>query len=442
MIQKKRVSILRIVLLSLGFFGIQGGFSIQFARVTPIFEKLGALANEIPWYWLAAPLTGFIVQPVVGYMSDRTWGALGRRRPYILFGTILSVLALFIMPNTTFLWTAVLNFWLLSFAIDFCMQPFRAFVADILPEEQVATGYSIQTILIGIGGGVGFWVAARDWLEIFPSLSIVASSSLQLQFYITGIIFLATIIITVISTKEYPPEDMEAFLKMKGKSKGIGAEFKSFFRELFVSLKEMPPLMRKLSGVQFFTWLGFFCMWMFYSVSVAKYIFGAAEIGSELYEKGVSFASDTMVAYQVVATAFAFLMPYLVKKITAVGVHTFGLVAAGIGLLSIYFISDPFYLYIAMIGVGFAWATTLAMPYTILVSLIPPQKYGIYMGIFNFFIVIPQILAALTLGRIMKTFLGNNEMAVVLLGGVFMFVAAVVLQSLRRYNKRVAAAEL
>jgi len=442
MIKKQKFSILQIVLLSLGFFGIQAGFSIQFARVTPLFESLGALANQIPWYWLAAPLTGFIVQPIVGYMSDRTWGGFGRRRPYIFIGTILSVLALFIMPNTNFLWSAVLTFWLLSFAIDFCMQPFRAFVADVLPEEQVATGYSIQTILIGIGGGLGFWIAGRDWLAMLPSLKVFADTSVHLQFYIVGIVFLVAILFTVFTTKEYPPDDMDAFLKLKAQNTGIVGEFKGFFKELFISLKEMPPLMKKLASVQFFTWLGLFCMWMFYSVAVAKFIFKATEIGSPLYEKGVSFASDTMASYQLVATIFAFFMPWLVKKISAVGVHTIGLVAAGLGLLSIFFISDPFYLYFSMFGVGLAWATTLAMPYTILVSLIPKEKYGIYMGIFNFFIVIPQILAALFLGQIMKRFMENNELYVVLLGGVFMLIAVVFLQGIRKYNKKMASAEI
>lgn len=435
MTKKQKLSMVPIILLSFGFFGIQHGFSIQFAKMSSIYEKLGAMASEIPFLWLAAPLTGLLIQPIVGYMSDRTWGRFGRRRPYFLVGAILATVALFIMPNSKTLWTAAAMLWVLDLSINVSMEPFRAFVADILPEEQVATGYSVQTILIGIGGGLGFWIASKDWLAMFPSLSFIASDSLQLQFYITGLIFLTAVLVTVFTTKEYPPADMEAFKKMKAESKGVIKGVSSFFKELFSSMKDMPVPMKRLAWVQFFTWLGLFCMWIFYTVAVAHHIFGAHNPHSALYEKGISVASSSMITYQVVSTIFAFIMPWLVKKITAVGVHTLGLVAAGLGLLSMFFITDPAYLYVSMIGVGIGWATTLAMPYTILVSHIPSERYGIYMGIFNFFIVIPEIIAALGLGWIMKNLLNNNHLSAVIMGGIFMLIAAVILQSLRKFNK-------
>lgn len=437
--EKKKFSIVQLLFMSMGFFGIQHGFSIQFARMSSIYEKLGATADQIPLLWLAAPLTGLIVQPIIGYMSDRTWCRLGRRRPYFLMGAILSTIALIIMPNSPTLWVAAGMLWVLDASINISMEPFRAFVADLLPKEQVSTGYSVQTFLIGIGGGLGFFIASYDWLAKFPGLSAIAPTSIHIQFYLCALIFLGFVLFTVFTTPEYPPEDLKAFREENAKTKGFFNNIKAFYSELYKCLWEMPKPMKRLAWVQFFTWMGLFCMWMMYSVAVARHIFGATDPQSPLYEQGISAASSSMQIYQYVSMIFALMMVFIARKIGAVYTHTIGLLCGGLGLVSLLFIKDPGYLYLSMVGVGVAWATTLAMPYAILVSYIPKEKYGIYMGIFNFFIVIPEILASLLLGFVMRNFLGNSQLGVVILGGVFMLIAAVIVQSLKKFDTKKVA---
>jgi maltose/moltooligosaccharide transporter len=428
---KPRLSFWQIFNMSVGFFGIQHGFSIQFARMSAIYEQLGATPDQIPFLWLAAPMTGLIVQPIIGYMSDRTWCKLGRRRPYFLIGAILATIALFVMPNSGSLWTAAGMLWILDASINISMEPFRAFVADKLPQEQVSFGYSMQVIMIGIGGGLGFWIASKDWISIFPSLSKYASSSTHLQFYICALMFLGGVLYTVITSNEYPPENMDEFKKHKQESRGV----KHWAKETYNCIFHMPPAMKRLAVVQFFSWMGLFCMWIFYSVAVANHIFNATDKHSELYELGIRTASSTMTTYQIISTAFAFVIPLLARRFGNVFVHTIGLLCAGLGLLSIYFIKDPNMLYVSMFGVGIGWATILSMPYALLVRHVPKSKYGIYMGIFNMFIVIPEILSALVLGWFMKNVFNNNYMDAIIMGGIFMFIAAAVVQTLRKYER-------
>ncbi len=427
---KPKLSFWQIFNMSVGFFGIQHGFSIQFARMSAIYEQLGATPDQIPLLWLAAPMTGLIVQPIIGYMSDRTWGKLGRRRPYFLVGAILATIALFVMPNSGSLWVAAGMLWVLDASINISMEPFRAFVADKLPHEQVSFGYAMQVIMIGIGGGLGFWIASKDWLAIFPSLSNYFTSSTQLQFYICAVMFLGGVLYTIFTSNEYPPEDMEEFKKHKRENRGI----KHWATETYNCIFHMPAPMKRLAWVQFFSWMGLFCMWIFYSVAVANHIFNAVDKHSELYELGIRTASSTMTTYQIISTAFAFMIPLIARRLGNVMVHTIGLVCAGAGLLSIYFIKDPNFLYVSMFGVGIGWATILSMPYALLVRHVPKKKYGIYMGIFNMFIVIPEIISSLVLGWFMKNVFNNNYMDAIILGGVFMFIAAIIVQTLRKYE--------
>lgn len=428
---KPHLSLIKIVLMSIGFFGIQHGFSIQFAKMSAIYEKLGATADQIPFLWLAAPLTGLIIQPIIGYMSDRTWGPLGRRRPYFLVGAILATIALFFMPNSSSLWMAAGLLWILDASINISMEPFRAFVADKLPKAQIATGYALQTFMIGIGGSIGFMIASFDWLVHYPTLSQWVPSSLHMQFYICAVIYLAAVLITVITTPEDPPEDLEAFRKETQAGMGVH----QWATETLDCLKNMPAPMVRLAGVQFFTWMGLFCMWIFYSVAVAHHVFGATDPHSALYDKGIAAAGNSMSVYQMVSTGFALLIPILCLRMSRVTLHTLGLTAAGIGLLSVWFIKDPAMLIYPMIGVGIGWATILSMPYAILVDHIPKAKYGIYMGLFNMFIVIPEIISSLCLGWIMQNVLNNQHMLAIALGGAFMLIAGVLAQSLRTFEK-------
>ncbi len=425
---KKPLGLLQLLAMSFGFFGIQHGFSIQFAKMSAIYEKLGASADQIPFLWLAAPLTGLLMQPIIGYLSDRTWGPLGRRRPYFLTGAILASCALFFMPSSSSLWMAAGLLWVLDASINISMEPFRAFVADKLPKSQIATGYAMQTFMIGIGGSLGFMIASTDWLTKYPQLSAFAPSSLHLQFYICGLIYLGAILVTVLTTKEDPPEPLTESAKVE---QG-GISIRGWLTETLDCLKNMPVAMKKLAAVQFFTWMGLFCMWIFYSVAVAHHVFGATDPHSALYDKGVAAAGSSMSVYQLVSTMFALCIPFISMKVSRITLHTIGLTAAGLGLLSIWFVRDPALLIYPMIGVGIGWATILSMPYALLVDYIPKEKYGIYMGIFNMFIVLPEIISSLGLGWLMQNVLHNNHMLAIALGGGFMLLAAVLVQSLRQ----------
>ena len=424
---KNTVGFLRILAMSFGFFGIQHGFSIQFAKMSVIYEKLGASAEQIPFLWLAAPLTGLLIQPIIGYLSDRTWGPLGRRRPYFLGGAILASIALFFMPNASSLWMAAGFLWLLDASINISMEPFRAFVADQLPAEQVADGYAMQTFMIGLGGTLGFLIASTDWLQKAPWLAAFVPSSLHLQFYLCGLIYLFSIIVTVVTNPEKrPPEEV---LNPQGAQ---ALSLANWAHETWDSLRNMPEAMKKLALVQIFTWIGLFCMWIYYSVAIAHNVFHATDPHSALYDKGVAAASSSMSVYQTISTVFALLIPWISRRIGKVTLHTTGLLLAGAGLISVGFVHDPAWLWLPMIGVGLGWGTILSMPYAILVEHIPQERYGMYMGLFNMFIVLPEIISSLGLGWVMQNVFHNNHMLAIALGGGCMLVAALLLQSLRR----------
>ncbi len=409
--------------MSFGFLGIQFGWGLQMANMSAIYEYLGARADQIPILWLAAPLTGLIVQPIIGHASDRTWGPLGRRRPYFLAGAILSSAALILMPRSSALWMAAGLLWVLDASINISMEPFRAFVADLLPEAQRTRGFAMQSLFIGLGA-----VIASALPYLLTNVFHVGSShtgaipfTVRLSFRIGAVAFLSAVLWTIITTKEYPPDDSADFERHKAEQRGplSGA------REILASIAEMPRTMRQLAWVQICTWLGLFCMWLYFPVAVARNIFGAADTNSPLYTAGVEWAGVCFGMYSLVCFGFSFVLPTLARRLSRKGAHILCLMCGGLGLLSVALIHNKFMLLLSMTGVGIAWASTLAMPYAILAGSLPPAKTGVYMGIFNFFIVIPEITASLFFGWVMAHVLNNNRLTAVVAGGIFFLIAAV-----------------
>ncbi len=413
--------------MSFGFLGIQFGWGLQMANMSAIYEYLGARADQIPILWLAAPLTGLLVQPIIGNASDHTWTRLGRRRPYFLAGAILSSLALVFMPRSSALWMAAGLLWILDSSINISMEPFRAFVADLLPEEQRTRGFAMQSLFIGLGAVVA---SALPWIlsNYFHLANSVSGHTIpltvRLSFYIGAAAFLAAVLWTIITTPEYPPEDMEAFRDRRAESNGILANVE----EILEAIRQMPKTMRQLAPVQLLTWLGLFCMWLYFPVAVAWNVFGAPDQTSPVYTRGVEWAGICFGMYSAVCFVFSFFLPWIAKTIGRKNTHSLCLLCGALGLLSVAVIHDKGLLLLSMTGVGIAWASTLAMPYSVLAGSLPPEKTGVYMGIFNFFIVLPEIMASLFFGWVMLHVLHNNRLAAVIAGGVFMAIAAVLMQ--------------
>jgi len=414
--------------MSFGFLGIQFGWGLQMANMSAIYEYLGARADQIPILWLAAPLTGLLVQPIIGHASDRTWGPLGRRRPYFLGGAILSSLALVLMPNSSALWMAAGLLWILDASINISMEPFRAFVADLLPEKQRTSGFAMQSLFIGLGAVVA---SALPWMltNIFhlharSGDTHAIPAAVRLSFYIGAAAFLSAVLWTIVSTPEYPPDDMKEFHRAKSQRAGLFSNAK----EIIASIQAMPKTMRQLAPVQLMTWLGLFCMWLYFPVAVAHNVFGAPDQNSPFYTRGVEWGGICFAVYSAVCFAFSFVLPGLARAVSRKHAHTLCLLCGGFGLLSVLIIHNKFVLLLTMVGVGIAWSSILAMPYAVLAGSLPPEKTGVYMGIFNFFIVIPEILASLFFGWIMNRLLNNNRMAAVVAGGLFMLIAAGLMQ--------------
>ena len=408
--------------MSFGFLGIQFGWGLQMANMSAIYEYLGAKPDQIPLLWLAAPLTGLLVQPIIGHLSDRTWSPrFGRRRPYFLIGAILSSLALTAMPNSSTLWMAAGLLWILDASINVSMEPFRAFVADLLPQSERTRGFAMQSFFIGFGAVIASalpWMMS-NWFGVGPSAPGTIPATVRLSFYIGAAAFF-TVLYTILTTKEKPPADLAEFRKQTAATAGFAAGA----REILAAVKAMPDTMRQLALVQIATWLGFFCMWLYFPVAVATNVFGAPDPTSPLYQRGVEWAGLCFGAYSAVCFAFAFFLPPLAKRRGLKRTHFICLLAGAAGLLSVAVIRNPNLLLLSMVGVGIAWASTLSMPYSMLAGSIPPSKTGVYMGIFNFFIVIPEIVAALGFGWVMSHLLNNNRMAAVVAGGVFLALAA------------------
>lgn len=420
--QKPRLSFWQIWNMSFGFLGIQFGWGLQLANMSPIYRYLNAEESSLPYLWLAGPITGLLVQPIVGAMSDRTWNRFGRRRPYFLVGAILASLALFVMPNSPTVWMAAGLLWILDASINITMEPFRAFVADKLPEEQRTIGFVTQSFFIGIGQTL-----ANALPFIFTLLGVtgVLASGVPLStdyaFKIGAFAFLLAVLWTVFTTKEYPPENMEEFQRMKRESKGIGAGF----REIFSSILHMPTTMKQLAVVQFFTWFALPCMWQFFGITVARQVFGAPDASSPRFAEGTEWGGLCFAVYNVVCFAIAFLLPKFASATSRKTVHMISLLCGGLGLLSVYFIQDKYLLWVSMAGVGIAWASILSMPYVILSTAVPPARMGVYMGVFNLFIVIPQVVMSFVMPWLIRNVIGTNPAYVVALGGVSMLIAAV-----------------
>ena len=430
MTDKPRLSFWQIWNMSFGFLGIQFGWGLQMANMSAIYEYLGARADQIPILWLAAPLTGLLVQPIIGHMSDRTWNRLGRRRPYFLGGAILSSLALILMPRCSTLWMAAGLLWILDASINISMEPFRAFVADMLPEEQRTRGFAMQSFFIGLGAIVAsalpylltnyFGVAAARMPGTIPA-------SVRYSFYIGAAAFFIAVLWTIASTREYPPQDLQAFRRRTRESQGlIGSA-----REILRSIAQVPPAMRQLGLVQFFTWLGLFCMWLYFAPAVARNVFGAADESSPLYSQGAEWAGVCFSIYSAVCFGFSPLLPTLARRLGRRGTHALCLLCGAASLLSVSIIHDRYLLLLTMVGVGIAWASTLSMPYAMLAGVIPAEKTGIYMGIFNFAIVMPEILASLGFGWVMNHLLDNNRLHAVMAGGISLALAALLLVRVR-----------
>jgi maltose/moltooligosaccharide transporter len=487
---KPKLSLAGIINMSVGFLGIQFAFGLQNANVSRIFQTLGAKIDEIPILWIAAPITGLIMQPIIGHMSDKTWmGKLGRRRPYFMAGALLAALALFVFPNVHALLVAAILLWLLDASINISMEPFRAFVGDMLPDEQRTAGFAMQSFFIGVGAVVSSMLPYI--LQKFNVSSEAAAGMLpdnvKYSFYIGGVIYLIAIAYTVFTTKEYSPEEMKSFgktgegvdeknIKTPAKifqNRGliwllIGAVLIAalFFynrsvetpleKELYVltggiavfgifqivaglfaaaksenglveimdDLNFLPDTMKKLAVVQFFSWFALFSMWIYSTPALAQHIYNTTDATSIAYNKIGDWVGVMFACYNGFAALFAFLLPVLAKKYGRPVTHMIALIAGGLGLISYLLFKNENLLIISMAGVGLAWSSILAMPYSMLTQSLPSHKMGVYMGIFNFFIVIPQILAATLLGFFTKHLFGSNAIYSLVLGGCSMIVAA------------------
>ena len=433
--RKRRLSFWEIWNMSFGFLGIQMGFALQNANASRILQIFGADVHELSWFWLVAPLTGLIVQPIIGYYSDRTWTKLGRRRPFFLTGAVLAALGLVLMPNadmfTAFLpslWIGAGMLFVMDASFNIAMEPFRALVADNLPSDQRTLGFSVQTVLIGIGAVIGSWLpyALTNWFGISNQASVgEVPFHLLLSFIIGAAILVGSILVTVTTTKEYSPEELEA-MEEPGEIE-IAESEKSSLMDIFSDFSKMPETMRQLSWVQFFSWFGLFGMWVFSVPAIAHHIYGlpVTDSSSETYNTAGDWVGILFGIYNGVSAIFAFFLPAIALKLGRKRTHMISLIIGGIGLLSIYFMPNEDWLILSMIGVGIAWASILAMPYAILAGSIPARKMGVYMGIFNFFIVIPQIINALIGGPMVKYLYDRDPIYALITSGVSFLIAAI-----------------
>ncbi|NNT70700.1 MFS transporter [Flavobacterium sp. IMCC34852] len=491
--EKRKLGFWEIWNMSFGFLGIQFGFALQNANTSRIFDTLGAEVDKIGLYWLAAPLTGLIIQPIVGYFSDRTWTRLGRRRPYFLAGAILSSIALIFMPNSPTLWIAIGTLWIMDSSINISMEPFRAFVGDNLSEKQRTLGFAMQSFFIGLGAVVGSALpyVFTNWFDIKNTAPEgIVPPSVKWSFYVGGIVFFLAVLWTVMKSKEYSPEELEAFENAKKDTQkanendtetgctekrqfnigvilsviglilsyfvhDMNAKSENSHKELYIlsigilvagvlfalvsllrknkvrngftiiitDLLNMPKTMKQLAWVQFFSWFALFAMWIYTTKAVTGHVFGTNDTTSKVYNDAADWVSVMFTVYNGVAAAVAFLLPVLAKRTSNKFTHMLALIAGGLGLISVYFLSDKVGLLLAMVGVGIAWASILSIPYAMLSGSLPSSKMGYYMGVFNFFIVIPQIVAGTILGFLVNTFFNDKPIYALIIGGISMILA-------------------
>ena len=473
--------------ISFGFFGIQIGFALQNANMSRIFQSLGSSLDDLPALWVAAPLTGLLVQPIIGHMSDKTWlGRLGRRRPYFLAGAILAALSLLLMPVSHVLLMAALLLWVLDASLNVSMEPFRAFVGDMLPRDQHTAGYAVQTAFIGAGAVVGsiFPYLLEHWGVANEAAAGQIPETVRYSFWAGGVALFAAVMWTIITTREYSPEEVSAFGDGEAENDGgvtiralaartltssiawivagaavvAATEYFGLEKEVYLlgglliayglasivgiqmakggkssnmlssivgDFSGMPPLMKKLALAQFFSWSALFIMWINTTPVVAQNFFGSADATSAAYQEGGNWVGVLFATYNGVAAIAALtLLPFLAKRIGKVKTHIVGLLCGALGYASFFLFKDPKHLLIAEIGVGIAWASILAMPYAILASNLPQKKLGIYMGLFNVFVVVPQLLVATIMGSIMKALFPNEPIYTMAFAAAVMALAA------------------
>jgi maltose/moltooligosaccharide transporter len=422
-VSKPRLSFWAIWNMSFGFLGIQAGFALQQSNVPRIFETMGAELDKIGFLMTAAPLAGLLVQPVIGYMSDRTWGRFGRRRPYFMIGAILATLAMFGMPNATVLWVAAAMLLVLDVAINISMEPFRAFVGDLLPKEQLTTGYAVQTFFIGVGAVAASALpyVLQHWFNVANTAAPGQTpDSVVYAFYIGGAVYLAAVLWTVIRTKEYSPEQLQQYHPEPGQAGETSTGLRGFVRDYM----NMPKIMVQLSLVQFFTWFTWFSMWTYGTATLTQHIYHATDTSSALYNEGASWWGVCGAVYNAASIAFAFVLPLIAARTSRKAAHAIALLVGGLSFISIYFVSSPALLLLPFVGIGLAWASTLSMPYAILAGKIPAKKMGMYMGMFNMSIVIPQVVSGVCLGFFLTHFFNGSAVMMLILGGVSMLFAA------------------
>lgn len=483
--ERPTLSFWQIWNMCLGFMGIQFGFALQNANVSRIFQTLGAKIDDIPILWVAAPLTGLIVQPIIGYMSDKTWGRLGRRRPYFFYGAIVTTAALLVMPNSPTLWVAAGMLWIMDASINVTMEPFRALVGDNLPNKQRALGYSLQSFFIGVGAVIASslpWVLT-NWFDVSNTAAQgFIPTSVQYAFYVGGAFLLICVMWTVFTTKEYSPKQLAAFTDdTEERAQGTAKSSINFAKSLVVSgslgvlimlavsllglekelyllggllvvfamlqglaawqqrqgyiangfftvvhdVFTMPTAMRQLAWVQFFSWFSLFAMWIYTTAAVTSYHYHSVDVTSKAYNDGADWVGVLFAAYNGFAALAALIIPMMVKRLGIRAAHGFNLCLGALSLMSFLIISEPAWLMLPMVGIGFAWASILSLPYAMLANALPSAKMGVYMGIFNFFIVIPQLLAASVLGLILKHGFANQPIFALVIGGVSFVLAAV-----------------
>jgi maltose/moltooligosaccharide transporter len=491
--KKPLLNLNQIINMSVGFLGIQFGFGLQNANVSRIFQSLGAKIDDIPILWIAAPLTGLIMQPVIGHISDKTWSPRwGRRRPFFLIGAILASIALIFFPNVWALWMAAIMLWLLDASINVSMEPFRAFVGDMLPDEQRTSGFAMQSFFIGVGAVVSSvlpYLLTKAGVANEAAAGVIPDS-VKISFYIGAAVFFLAVAYTVFTTKEYSPAELRSFESVEEQqvdhsiittpvqsfyskgliwfiigtvlsfllynynsnhkelplekelyvlTMGIGAfgliqllagafwskKMKNGLVEVVNDLYGMPGTMKKLAVVQFFTWFALFAMWIYATPGLAQNIANTTDTTSKEYNEIGNWVGVLFGCYNGFSAMFAFLLPVLAKKTSRPMTHLICLVAGGLGLISFFLFKDKYLLILSMAGVGLAWSSILSMPYSMLTASLPSNKMGVYMGIFNFFIVIPQILAATLLGVFTKHLFHGNAIYTIVLGGILMIVAAV-----------------
>ena len=472
---KPELSVRQILNMSVGFLGIQFAFGLQNANVSRIFQTLGAHVAQIPALWIAAPLTGLLVQPIIGYASDRTWGRFGRRRPYFLAGAVLTTIALLVMPDSPVLWVAAMMLWLMDASVNVSMEPFRAFVADQLPSTQRPLGFALQTLFIGIGAVLSSvlpWVLARFGVaNLAPPGEIPAT--VRISFYVGGAVLMGAVLWTVLTTREYPPERLRGFADSPPAPRrldvarawrpgvvllvlgalGIGlirhfaleqqlyllagglaiggalflwlsrSRSRGIVRQVMADLYGMPRSMRRLAWVQFFSWFAMFALWIYTTPAVTAVQFGSSNPLSSAYNAGANWVDVLFGAYNGFAVLAALIIPQIVRRAGVRWTHVINLAAAAAGLISFLWVRDPRWLLLSMLGVGFGWASILSLPYTLLADSLPAEKMGVYMGIFNFFVVIPQLLAASVLGALLEAFFDGHAVFGLVLGGVSLALA-------------------